>query len=226
MFKFAAPLFAAVCLVGFASTAQASSCTFGATLSCSLNEGDNSPNPEYGVILQSEFPDIDGDTVPGDAPGWFEAWTFMLEVGTNYTGPGDNGNVSDIVHIYATGAEMWSQGFNAIGGGNGAFGANFNAIIAFALGLGPAGTVQVVGEPSFPIARNFLNAAGGRIGLTNEDLTGLAHLVDIGGPGFTGDTLDVQSTPDQTAAVPEPATLTLMGIGGAVAALRRRRKTA
>ena len=220
MFKFAAPLVAAVCLVGFASTAQASSCTFAGTLSCSVAEGDNSANLEYGMLSAADLVDV------GGAAGWFEAWTFILEPGKGYAGAGDNANVSDIVHLSAAGAEMWSFGFDASGGGNGGFGATFAAILANALTLTAAQTQQVVGDPSFPIARNFLNGAGGRIGLTNEDATGLAHLIDIAGPGFSGDKLDVQSTPDQAAAVPEPATLTLMGIGGAVAALRRRRKTA
>lgn len=210
MFKFAAPLLAAVCLVGLASNATAAPCVLGATLSCSLSEGQNSGNPEYGFLSAADLAAV------GGVPGWFEAWTFVLDNGTNYTGVADNANVSDIVHIYSTGAEMYSQGF--VSGGS-----SFASILAFVLTLTPASTVQVVGDPTGGGARRFPNAFGGEIGLANEGLDGIAHLLDISGPGFSGDSVDIISSVDSTQ-VPEPATLTLMGIGGLVAAIRRRRK--
>ena len=217
MYKFAAQLFVATCLIGYASSAQAVPCTLAGTLSCSLAEGQNSANPEYGVLSAADLADVGGVT------DWFEAWTFVLDDGTAYTGAADNAHISDIVHINRVGAEMWSIGFTGAGGGNTSFGATFAAIIASALALGPGGTVQVVGDPLFPGARHFTTATGGEIGLANEgSLDGIAHLVDLVGPGFSGDTLNILSAADRP--IPEPATLTLVGIGGAVAAYRRRRK--
>jgi hypothetical protein len=229
MFKFAAPLLAAVSFVAFASRAQASPCVASPTgpISCGLSEGQNSLNPEYGALSPADL------AVVGGTSSWDEGWTFILDNGTNYTGAGSNGNVSDIVWLFAGGAELWSRTFDSALGGDGTFGATFNQILAHTLGLPKTSTVQVVGDPLFPGARRFVNGAGGEIGLVNEDPTGLAHLLDLSGTvpcvpgptcGFAGDSIDVQSTADAT--VPEPATLTLMGIGGAIAAIRRRRKTA
>jgi hypothetical protein len=220
MFKFVATLLVAVCIVGFGSAAHASPCVASPTgISCGLSEGQNSAtNPEYGVLSAADL------GIVGGTSGWDEGWTFILDNGTNYTGVADNSHVSDIVHISPLTAELWSQTFDASLGGDGTFGATFAAILANTLGLNKAATVQVVGDPLFPGARRFTNGAGGEIGLVNEAATGLAHLIDISGPGFAGDSLDVQSTADN--AVPEPATLTLMGIGGAIAAIRRRRKMA
>jgi hypothetical protein len=241
MFKFVAPLLAAVCVVGVASTAQASSCSLSTSgnLGCSLSEGQNSANAEYGVLSADDLLDVGGDA------GWFVGWTFLLENGTDYTGAASNPNVSDIVHIYSTGAEVWSKGFDGTLGGNSSFGANFGAILNFALGLTLSETVQVVGDPLIPGGRRFYtNPNGGEIGLVNEGPNGLALLEPLSGMipgcipsqtiscGFGSDSLSVQSAADETGPppdnteVPEPATLTLMGIGGAIAAIRRRRKAA
>jgi hypothetical protein len=216
MFKFAAPLLAAVCLLGFASSAKADSFT--------LKEGfiDTavSANPEFGSI---------GIATIGVSPDYLLGWTLILDDGsTTLTAThdasfvfSDTGNVSDIVRVNAAGAQIWSLGF--VGGGGSLTLLSFlNQAFEEALS---SSVQQVVGTPFFGGAGNLKD-----VGLVGEAADGTADLLGVffGAVGAGGeDNIHVISSADGNgAAVPEPATLTLVGIGGAVAAYRRRRKTA
>jgi hypothetical protein len=210
MVKFVAPVLVAISVLGFASAAKADSFT----LKEGFKDGSADPILEHGSY---------GSLTVGGSPNYKLGWTLLLDGGsTTLTAThtptfvfSDTGNVSDIVRFNTDGAEIWSLGFN-----NG--GLSFLDILnqAFVQAQTPGTLKQVNGKPVF----------GGvvktdDIGLVGEGPAGTALLKGVFWTGGTDD-ITVISTADANAVVPEPATLTLMGIGGAMAAFRRRRKTA
>jgi hypothetical protein len=222
MVKFVAPLVVAAAVLGFAPAASADSFT----LQQGFSDGVAITNGDYGFI---------GIGTIGFPPDYLEGWTFLLAPGTDYTGSADDGNVNDILHFSADGAEVWSSGYAGVAGdgSNMTFGATFAAVLSSALAANKA---QVVGDPLFPGARGFdptipgpcpATTPGPRcVGLSNEDAAGNSAALEVafGAAGSGGN--DLITLGGAAATVPEPATLTLLGIGGAVAAYRRRRKAA
>ncbi|MCU1382797.1 MAG: hypothetical protein JWL71_1494 [Acidobacteria bacterium] len=247
MTKFIAPILAAVCVTTFASTAHASPFAIGCTTdintlvtTCDAGEGDGhggsishySENLNYQLFVgtvQDGFDAVTGDPVfvPSfDSPHWDTAYIFLLDAAYNpiasqYTG------VSDVLAINNGSIWMYSDGYS-VGG------VSFGDIIDLALngtlnGLGAA--TQVYGDPlpgspsPGPRSVSYNGTSGAnQIGLFNEVSTTLT--ANLCGPFGCSDLLIMHSPADMTGVpVPEPATLMLVGLGGAAAAYRRRRET-
>lgn len=156
-----------------------------------------------------------GTVSPGFDAEWQVGYSFLLTA----PDPTQKANVGDVLVIHSDHVDLYSQSAGAL------FDTWYNHAIAgdaidgtaIALGqiFGDAGQGPGGG------ARQF-NPGGGAIGLFWKVSDPIAGLLDnsFGSP----DMLNIHVAVDfNQTEVPEPATLTLMGLGAAVAAYRRRR---
>jgi hypothetical protein len=197
----AVALFVGIALSMVASNARADSCTFdGSNFSCGLSED---PITHEGSVSSFDA---------GFDAGWLVGYSFLLD-GSD---PTVKANVSDVIVIHSSHVDLFDEAS-----------ANFDAMYNAAIGgLDidgiPIATGQVSGDILPAGARQF-NPGRGPIGLFWETTPTIdMSLFFVGG---CCDAIHITSDADfvGTSAVPEPATLTLLGIGGAVAAYRRRR---
>lgn len=204
-------VFTVMCgLVAFATSARAgsiSACVSGAggQLTCDLFETDANGDPSEIGTVSSQSAGIDA--------GWLVGYAFLLDA----PDPTQKANVSDVVIIHHDHIDLFSQGAGA------AFDNAYNAAIAGSDIDGTAiATGQVFGDTGTP-NRQF-NPGNGPIGLffeTTDPVVGLSFTAD----GFF-DIINIHSDADFGGAeVPEPTTLSLVALGGAIAAYRRRRSS-
>jgi hypothetical protein len=200
-------------LSALASTAHAtpiSGCTQNpgtGQLTCDLYESDANGNP-------SEI----GTVSPGFNAGWLVGYAFMLDAAD----PTQKANVSDVIIVHSDHIDLFSQGAGA------AFDTAYNAALAGAAIDGTAiATGQVFGDTGAGPggANRQFNPGNGKIGLfweLSDPVVGLSFTAD----GFF-DIINLHSDADfnRQAPVPEPATLSLVALGGAVAAYRKRRQS-
>jgi len=194
MSKFVAPLVAAVCLLGFAAAPA-----LAAQISSCVIGGPDPAQP--GFDLQScTLDEADGEFIQVTnffgANDWFDSWVILLE--TNLP--------SDVLHFDPNGTlTFWSDGA-----------AGFAAAVTSALAANSL--LQLPENPVSGAATTFF---------ANYTSSFNTPQSAFGGCGLTTngscDTINVFSTEENTGQIPEPATLTLVGLGGAVAAYRRRK---
>ena len=197
MLKLLVTLFVvAVCLMGFSTVpAQAASIS-----SCVIAGVD----PTNGFDLQTcTIDEADGEFIQISnvfpAPDWFDSWVILTE-------PANPGGASDVLHFDPVGTlTFWSDGA-----------AGFLAALASALAANDV--LRVAENPTSGAATTFFtnyqssfNPAGAfsGCGLTTNGSCDTIRVFSNDGPGG--------------GQVPEPATLTLVGLGSAAAAFRRRR---
>lgn len=193
MSKFIAPLVTAACLLAFAAVPAQAS-------SC-VNSGPDPNQPGFDLqtctLSEATSGDFFSVTNIFGATDWFDSWVILLEGNVN----------SDVLHFDPVGTlTLWSVG-----------NAGFAAALASA--LASTDLLKVAENPVSGAATTFfVNYQSSLNGSTSG----------FGGCGLTTngscDTINVLSIEEGGGGqVPEPATLTLMGIGGLVAAIRRRK---
>ena len=203
--KFFASLFVALGLVAFAPAAYADPVT-----GCAVTSQDAGGND----LLTCDVVDIDtAETVvvtdPFPPPDWFNGFVRLFE-------NDGSGSLSDIIQFRANDGGVATMTLYSDTGGQAFTDAAAAAATAFT--DFPATVLDLI-ENNFPTTfyvswQGAINPGGASTGI-----------FDGCGASATGscDTINVYSDVE-VSGVPEPATLTLMGIGGVMAAIRRRRK--
>ena len=145
----------------------------------------------------------------GYDPLWLVGYTFLMNPGFNYTS--GTTNVFGVVVFSSTGVSIFNN-LDPLFASTAASALALTPILGNALSTG-----QIVGTPFFPGAQQ-----NGGIGIVNASGSGWS-LLGILAPGFSGDSITVGTPSVNPTPVPEPATLTLFGLGAAVAGVRRWR---
>jgi hypothetical protein len=167
--------------------------------------------------------DETGTVAPAINPGWLVGYAFLLDAAD----PTQKANVSDVLVIHSDHIDLFSQGaaqFDSVYG---------DALAGAAIDGTPIADGQVFGDTGAGPggANRQFDPGNGAIGLFWETSNPVSGFLFFAIPGVPGggccDTLNIHSDADFVGGneVPEPATLSLVAIGGAVAAYRRRRQS-
>jgi hypothetical protein len=213
MFKFVASLCVALGLVAFAPMpAQALPVS-----TCAPNGTFDGPGPNANELLtcnlfddptQEQVTVADPFGTVAFPPDWFTpSYAILIDSG--------DGSNSDVVAFTRVVPPAGGPGFDQVtlySEGSGGFANALAAALA-----APANALTRVQENAAGVTTFFVNFQSG---------TGASSAFAGCNGAANCDTINVTSPENagQPSAVPEPATLTLMGLAGAVAAIRRRRK--
>jgi hypothetical protein len=173
-------------------------------------------------------PDVDGssdlDGAAGNLGGYLPGYVVVLNALADLS----TFEAADVAHILVIHDQLF-QLFSNSAANLGFAGAFTAATTGANIDSQPISSGQIAGCPPVPSGVPQIDGVGYCF---NQDLITLAQQIAFVDPftGFGGnDTLRIHTAlpnvdiDPHTAPVPEPATLTLLGLGGAMAAVRRRR---